>query len=518
MEQSPKSNQDKAAKRKAFEQRTASPVKETPAVHQQLAPSATKADVQRAAIEGGGKQPTPAHQAQTAAGPVKSEPLPGEVAKKIKDSLGSDLSDVVVRSGPGADDECKKRGCSAYALGNVITMGSQAGEPGSAGYEKILMHECAHVVQKRLGKNPDPKKAQARPDAAHPAAAADPKAPAPKQADGAAPKAAEQGSTAAKEKEADHAADAAQQGKKGQVRHKAGENEAQHAPEVRSAPAARPGAAPTAGAAPAAGAAPNARPGAGQPAEGEHSNPNQITIPIGGDRGIVFTPPNRDGDWQLGISGAKKLYAGTEKKVDKWWRKNIPTPFFGLSLGLGIQAGLTFKVGEVMLNNIVIKRRKDDKGGAWYEVEGNLETGINTEGSIALTAGVSADAWIAEAGVGIKAKLGLSANKPASAAVALGYNPTTGDFGLNGKLSLAAWEMALKGSVGLFAYYDAVGVSTYTKDWWLYERTLGKMTLAGVDFGFGLTKQRGFYGNVTPKPLDLQDLEGNIRSAFPSHN
>ncbi|MBI5609979.1 MAG: DUF4157 domain-containing protein [Deltaproteobacteria bacterium] len=508
MEQSPKSNQDKAAKRKAFEQRTASPVKETPAVHQQLAPSATKADVQRAAIEGGGKQPTPAQQAETAGGPVKSEPLSGEIAKKIKDSLGSDLSDVVVRSGPGADDECKKRGCSAYALGNVITMGSQAGEPGSAGYDKILLHECAHIVQKRLGKNPDPKKAQARPDAAQPAAAADPKAPAPKQADAAAPKAAQQGTTAAKEKEADQAATAAQQGKKGQVRHQAAENEAQHAPPVASTPAARPGAAPTAKPGDAKGA---------KPAEGEQNNPSQISIPIG-DRAIVFTPPARNGDWQLGISGAKKLYAGTEKKVDKWWRKNIPTPFFGLSLGLGIQAGVTFKVGEVMLNNIVIKRRKDDKGGAWYEVEGNLETGVSTEGSIALTAGVVADAWVAEAGVGIKAKLGLSANKPASAAVALGYNPTTGDFGLNGKLSLAAWEMALKGTVGLFAYYDAVGVSTYTKDWWLYERTLGKMTLAGVDFGFGLTKQRGFYGEVKPKPLDLQDLEGNVRSAFPSRN
>jgi hypothetical protein len=503
MEPSPKSNTDKAAKRKAFEQRTASPVKETPAVHQQMAPSVAKADVQRAAIEGGGKQPTPAQQAETAGGPVKSEPLAAEVAKRVKESLGDDIGDVVVRSGPGADSECKKRGCSAFALGNVITMSSQAGEPGSAGYDKILLHECAHIVQKRLGKNPDPKQSQARPDAAHPDHAADPKAPAPEGKDG---------GTAAKEKDADQAGEAAQQGKKAKVQQKANDGEAQHAPEVKGAPAARPGAAPTAK----PGEGKGEKPGAA--AEGENNNPTQITIPIGGDRGIVFTPPNTKGDWQLGVSGAKKLYGGTEKKVDKWWRKNIPTPFFGLSLGLGIQAALTLKIGEVMLNNIVIKRRKDDKGGAWYEVEGNLETGINTEGSIALSAGVSADAWIAEAGVGIKAKLGVSANKPASAAVALGYNPTTGDFGLNGKLSLAAWEMALKGSVGLFAYYDAVGISTYSKDWWLYERTLGKMTLAGVDFGFGLTKQRGFYGEVAPKPLELQDLEGNVRSAFPSHN
>ena len=121
-----------------------------------------------------------------------------------------------------------------------------------------------------------------------------------------------------------------------------------------------------------------------------------------------------------------------------------------------------------------------------------------------------------EVGVGLKAKLGLNASKPLSASVALGFNATTGDFGLNGKLSMAAWDLALKGAVGLFAYYDAIGVSTYSKDWWLYERTLGKMTLAGLDFPFSVTRRGGFQGKVEPKPLDLQDMEGNVRSAFPS--
>ncbi len=524
MEAQPKSNEDKLAKRRAFQARTAGPAKEAAAPQQQLQPSKFQADLQSAAIQGGGKAPGAAKEAQTPTGIIKSEALDGATVRKVKETMGADLSDVVVRSGPGADAECQKRGCAAFATGSMITMSSQAGEPGSAGYEKVLLHECTHIVQKRLGKNPDEKKAAAKPDGGKPGATPDPKAappeteatpasPGKKEAKADQPRAAPAGAAAAaKEQEADQAATQAQAGQKTTVKQAAGDQEEQHA-----GPATQAGG-PAAAKAPAGGAAPAGAPGAaGKQPAGEQNSPHQITIPIGGDRGITFTPPNRDGDWQMGVSGVKKLYAGTEKKVDKWWRKNIPTPFFGLAVSLGIQAGITFKVGEVMLNNIVVKRRKDDKGGAWYEVEGSIETGVSVEGFLALSAGVSVDAWIAEAGVGVKAKIGLNASKPASASVSLGYNPTTGDFGLNGKLSLAAWELALKGAIGLFAYYDAIGVSTYSKDWWLYERTLGKMTLAGVDFPFGLTKQRGFYGEVKPKPLDIQDMEGNVRSAFPSH-
>jgi hypothetical protein len=534
MQSQPKSEQEKLAKRRNFVSRTAGPAKETPAPLQQLQPTVARADLSNTAMAGGapalaapsGKK----QEAQTPQGAIKSEQLDAATVRRVKDSFGADLSDVLVRSGPGADAECQKRGCSAFALGNIVTMSSQAGEPGSAGYQKVLLHECAHIVQKRLGKNPDEKKAQAKPDAKQPGHAADPAAAAPDTAgagpaaagpeaaapEAAAPKAAAPvggGSTAAKEGEASAAADAAQSGKKAPIKQKAGANEAQHAPPVAG------GGAPSAGAAPGAGAARTPAGGAAGPAapQGDHSSPHQITIPIGGDRGITFTPPNRDGDFSLGVSGVKKLYAGSEKKVDKWWRKNIPTPFFGLAVSLGIQLGASVKVGEVMLNNIVVKRRKDkDASGNWYEVEGTLETGMNMEGFLALSAGVSADAWIAEVGVGLKAKLGLNASKPLSASVALGFNATTGDFGLNGKLSMAAWDLALKGAVGLFAYYDAIGVSTYSKDWWLYERTLGKMTLAGLDFPFSVTRRGGFQGKVEPKPLDLQDMEGNVRSAFPS--
>ena len=528
MQSQPKSEAEKLAKRRQFVARSAGPAKETAAQLQQLPSTVAKVDQNSTAMAGGAPAPAAPgakkQEAQTPAGAIKSEQLDAMTVRKVKDSFGADLSDVLVRSGPGADAECQKRGCSAFALASIITMSSQAGEPGSAGYQKVLLHECAHIVQKRQGKNPDEKKAAAKPDAKEPGRAADPQAPAPDTAGGgpaaagpeaagpqaAGPKGAAPApgaATAAKETEANAAADAAQSGKKAAIKQSAGEQEAQHAP-----PAA--GGAPNAGAAPGAARTPAAKPAGPQ---GDHASPHQITIPIGGDRGITFTPPNRDGDFSVGVSGVKKLYAGSEKKVDKWWRKNVPTPFFGLSVGLGIQLGASFKVGEVMLNNIVVKRRKDkDASGNWYEVEGTLETGMNLEGFLALSAGISADAWIAEVGVGVKAKLGLNASKPLSASVALGFNATTGDFGLNGKLSMAAWDLALKGAVGLFAYYDAIGVSTYSKDWWLYERTLGKMTLAGVDFPFSMTRNGGFSGKVEPKPLDIQDMEGNIKSAFPS--
>jgi len=474
------SEADKKAKRSAFESRTAGPAKDSHTVEPEQK-GAGSGSVQAQAVGGGGKQQA------TADGGIQTEPLDAKVTAQLKASYGADLSDVVVRSGPGADVECNKRGCAAFALGGVITMSSKAGEKGSAGYQKILLHECAHVVQQRLGKNPDAKKGEAKKDAAeqpeNAAAPGAPAAPGAAGAKGAAAKGADKGaSTGAKEAEADGAAAAAGKGKKAKISKGASDQEAQHAP---------------------------------APPPTEHENPNVVLIPLGNGRSISIAPPNRDGDWAMGVSGSKKVAEGINHKSNKWWRKSVPTPFFGLVAQLGIQVGMEFKLGEVMLNHIRVQRKTRD-GKAMYEVEGTLETGMSLEGYLALTAGVSADAWIAEVGVGVKAKLGLTKSHPLSLAVAFGVNPATGEFAMNGKLSMAALELALKGSVGLFAYYDAIGVSTYSKDWWLYERSLGKLAFGGVEMPFGWNKSKGFTGKVEPKPFNVQDMEGNIRSAFPS--
>lgn len=509
----PKSEADKQAKRQAFQGKTAGAPKEAPGKQPRQA-GVGAANARSMTAAGGGKQ-----EQATPQGTVKAEALDPAIAGKLKGSYGVDLGDVVVRSGAGADAECAKRGCAAFALSGVITMSSKAGEPGSAGYNKILLHECAHIVQQRLGKSPDAKKAQAHPDAAAkpdaPAGAHEEpktggpvakggKAAAGKAAAGAAPEGKQGGSTAAKEAEADKAAESAGAGKKAEIKQAAPTQAAQHAPTVAAAAPA--------GAAPAGGA----RAGGAKAPEAEHGSPTTVTIPLGGDRSIVIKPPNKDGDWEMGVSDIIKMTNGDIKKdVSKWWRKSIPTPFFGLAVELGVQIGAELKLEAPSLKKIVVRRKTRDKQ-PWYEIAGTVGTGLSIGGFAALTAGVSADVWIASAGVGIKAKLALEASKGIEADIAFGYNPATGDFGVKGQLDFKSWELALKGSIGLFAYYDAIGVSTYCKDWTLYERELGKMSLGGIAVPFGWSKNGGFTGKVDGEGPKMQDIEGNVKNMFPS--
>ena len=145
----PKNEAEKQARRQQFQSRTAGPAKESAAPAPP--PHAVGAANAKSTTAGGGggakERPTPE-------GTVSSEPLAPEIAAKLKESYGADLSDVIVRSGAGAgaDAECAMRGCAAFALGDVITMSSKAGEageagsPGSAGYNEGPVQELPAQV------------------------------------------------------------------------------------------------------------------------------------------------------------------------------------------------------------------------------------------------------------------------------------------------------------------------------------------------------------------------------------
>ncbi len=511
----PKSEAESRKKREAFQQRTAGAPKASPAKRergQQTGGVNAKSEAPGGG-GGGGKE----QKQSTPQGEIKASPLAGEVAAKLKESYGADLSDVVVRSGAGADAECAKRGCAAFALGGVITMSSKAGEPGTPGYDKILLHECAHIVQQRNGKGTKgAKDGHAKADARQPGADAGENSGAPGAA-GAAPgqhaKAGAKGAAApgakdAKEKEADHAAAKAERGEKAAIKQKAGGAEAQHHGPVGG------GAAPAA-----AGAAPAAK-----KEEGKHGDIHQISIPIGEGKNIIINPPNGDGEWQVGYANEIPLMGASaaehmKKEVNKWWRMSIPTPFFGLVAKLGIQVGAELKVTPPTLKKIVVRKKNRGAGASaqpWYEIAGTVGTSLTMGGFAALTAGVSADVWIAEAGVGVKAKLGLEAEKSLEAEVAIGVNGTTMDWGLQGELAFKAWEMSLKGTIGLFAYHSTAFTSTYCKDWTLYERTLGKFSLAGIKVPFSATKGGGFHAGIEAAEPEVQGLDGSIGGLFPA--
>lgn len=244
----------------------------------------------------------------------------------------------------------------------------------------------------------------------------------------------------------------------------------------------------------------------------EAKNRNKIIIPLPGGLKIEIEAPDNRPTWKTTLAFGKKF--GSEVKGGKktGFKRNIPTPFFGLALQLGIDVGVTAKMDAALLKTVTVEYNTST---GMAKVTGAASASMGLEAFIGLRAGVAADAWIAELGVGLKAKLIASLKKEAGFNLAFGYNVKSGGmpyFGFD--TDLTALELALKGAVALFAYYDAVFVDTYEKEWTLFERSLGKLTVAGIRMGYN-TKDGG---QIAPKAMDLQNLDGNVRSLFPSHS
>jgi len=396
--------------------------------------------------------------------------LDGTVRNKLEKSFGVDLSPLTVHTGPGADAKCEKRGAVAFIRGTDIFVSSKVGSPGDKGYEKALAHEVAHYVQ-QLGGG--------------------------KKAAGGKGK----GKGNKEDKEQKEAP--SREGKSGLE-----EDADQAATQAASgAPAAVQGAAPM-------GSTHNLDEGRHEEGE-DHDNPTTLHIPLGGGRSIAIQPPDVSGDWSVGVAGAYRFTKGIEEKKTKWWRKNIPTPFFGLSAQVGAGFEGSIKLGEVMLKSIKVKYRKAQDT---YSLKAEVETGMEFGVSAFVTAGVSANAWIAEAGVGLKAKLALTKSHLLKAGISGSYSGGPhGALHLAADLELSALELEAKAGVALYAYYDAIGVSTYCKEWTLAERVLGKLTFGGIKASVEWDSARGFDASVKPVAPQAQDFSGNISSLYPRH-
>lgn len=381
-------------------------------------------------------------------GGFEERPLPPELATRAQQSFGQDLSDVVLRTGPKADEACKKRGARAFTRGRIVTLSSEvSADLNDSAAQETIFHELTHVVQ------------QGNEDGAG-------------------------GGAGAAEQEAQGAAANAAAGRPVDVQQSAAPGVAQD--EI----------APT----------------------GQRANTTQISIPLPGGTSLSVTPPAESGDWEIGVGGGKGLKLWKEplkEGADKDWKWHFPTPFFGLKVFLGAGISFEFKAGGLALDSAKLAYAS---ASDTYSLTGTVKTNFGWELAGYLTAGVSADVWVASAGVGVKAKLALTKETPLSASAGFTYSPKSGKFGGEVKLSLAALEIALKASLGLFVYYDAIGVSTYCKDWTLAERTIGKLTFGGLDIIGGLYSPGGFSGRLEPKPFEMQDVQGNISSAFPSRS
>ncbi len=427
---------ERQRKRQQFEASTAGPAQEPGTAVEREGPDPVAGAADSAAAGG----PDDA-----GGGGYEEQPLPPEVATKAQESFGRSFDNVVLRTGPKADEACKKRGARAFTKGNIITLSNEVSSNlADPAAQQTIFHELTHVVQQgQKG---------------------------------------EDGGAGAAENEAQNAGAAAAAGQQVDVTQ---------------------------------GAAPGTEQNEDAP---QTANTTQFSIPLPGGTSLSVTPPAESGDWEIGVGGGKGLKLWKEplkEGADKDWKWHFPTPFFGLKVFLGAGVSFEFKAGGLALDSAKLAY---NSGSDTYSLTGTVKTNFGWELAGYLTAGVSADVWVASAGVGVKAKLALSKETPLSATAGFTYSPKTGKFGGEVKLSLAALEIALKASLGLFVYYDAWGVSTYCKDWTLAERTIGKLTFGGLDIIGGLYHPGGFSGRLDPKPFEMQDVQGNIRNAFPSRS
>lgn len=245
--------------------------------------------------------------------------------------------------------------------------------------------------------------------------------------------------------------------------------------------------------------------------EDRWENPTKVVIPLPGGKKIEVSPPDRKHRvWKVTVPEIVQLGRPLEGEKVRRLTKNIPTPFFGLALHLGVELGAKAECKALPLGPLEVEYDAQT-GQATIQAKASAMMGVSIWAG--LRAGVAGDLWLVEAGVGLKAKIIAGIEKKVEGGIAFGYNVRKGgmpQFGVN--LDLTPFEIALKGAVALFCYYDALFISTYEKTWTLYERTLGKLTVAGVKLSWSTAE--GF--KVEPKALDVQDLEGNIRSLFPS--
>ena len=92
-------------------------------------------------------QRTAGNQAVLRMGPGK--PLDPAIRSRMEGAFGTSFEDVRVHTGPEAAARARAEGAVAFAVGNEIVMGADAGKPGTLMGDALLAHELAHVAQQR---------------------------------------------------------------------------------------------------------------------------------------------------------------------------------------------------------------------------------------------------------------------------------------------------------------------------------------------------------------------------------
>jgi hypothetical protein len=80
--------------------------------------------------------------------------LDPDLATRMGDFLGYDLTTVRIHIGPAADDLNRHFGSRAFAWGSDIFFARDAYDPESAGGRELIAHEVIHVIQQSCGRVP----------------------------------------------------------------------------------------------------------------------------------------------------------------------------------------------------------------------------------------------------------------------------------------------------------------------------------------------------------------------------
>jgi len=99
-------------------------------------------------------------------GPRGGQPLPADLARRLGDELGIDLSPVRIHSDDRAASAAEALHARAFTIGDDIYFAVGAYDPTSAAGIELIAHEVAHVAQQRRGNTTGARRVS-RPDDAH---------------------------------------------------------------------------------------------------------------------------------------------------------------------------------------------------------------------------------------------------------------------------------------------------------------------------------------------------------------
>ena len=178
-----------------------------------------------------------------------------------------------------------------------------------------------------------------------------------------------------------------------------------------------------------------------------------------------------DGDAKVTVP-EKKLWEqfGPKDKHSLSWK--MPIPGIPAKVDLSVSANINYllQLGDGVLQETTIEKR-----GNTYTIDSALDTSLHVGLGIGASASVGVDAWLIEAGAGIRGTASIGGEAAVKSKFRVEYNASTKSFKAAATVKTAKLKMPIEAKLSAFVYLDTIATSTWEASWSLIEANLGSL-------------------------------------------